>query len=208
VIALLSEILAAYPNIVIDECDHRFLTIGDRWPVEVEVCGLLYGIVRATKPAMILDLGTNIGLSASAFALGIRDNCINPYHNDPQHGLVVSIDIDDMNAQKYWNRIIGISQFILFKKISSLEFIPHDSFDIIFVDTLAELLHAELERYHSTLTKSGIFLIHDTRIDYPKRKHLMFKKREAIVTFLKDHLDFREYTFKTARGVTMLFRRA
>jgi predicted O-methyltransferase YrrM len=196
-VSITSELLAAYPQPEADRCDPRYATITDHWPVEVEVCDLLYGIVRALKPARILELGTNIGFSAAAMALGLRDNARGWDGNDSAGGLLITIDTVDFSAREWWAKLSDMSRFIKFLRKSSLEYEPQAPFNLIFIDTLKELLFRELERYHRWTAHPGWMMVHDSTI--------MPEKRAAIDKWLQSHRHWRNLTVGTARGVDILF---
>lgn len=203
----MKELQSVYSDIKPDDIDPRFSTIGNKWPVEFETCDLLYGIVRATKPLRVLELGTNVGLSSAALAIGLRDNARSFGGSKPFEGKLTTLDLADIKPYVYWAKIDGILPFIKFLCISSIntDFTQEyqRDYDLIFIDTIKELLDKELEIYSHVLSPTGVILVHDTLIDTHGKG---LSKRETIDRWLEFRLNWRSFTFRTARGVDMIYR--
>ena len=180
-----------------DWADHRYSTITDAWPVETETGEFLYGLVRAVKPRRILELGTNIGYSAAAMGSALDAN---QYDLAPGQvaapGKLITIDITDMGAAKTCTKL-GIKS-VEFIKANSLDYEPSGPFDLIFLDTLQELLEPELKRYEKWLEPNGWFLVHDSSI--------MPVKNNAIMTWLSHHPGWRRLRIPVARGLDIIFK--
>jgi len=185
--------LSVFGPLEADHCDPRYSTLkGDHWPVELEVCEFLYGLVRAIKPLNVLECGTNVGFSAAAIAIALRDN---------QSGHLTTLDIKDMGARENWQQLM-VSSFITFHVTDSRTFQPDATLDLIFLDTLKEYVLEEL-RHYEPYTKAGTLIaIHDTL--------MMPEKREQASRFIvgRSHLEgtWTSIFIHTARGLDLLRR--
>ena len=133
---------------------------------EIEYLDLLHALVFSSKPKLILETGTNVGISAIALAFALKTN-----HNKGGHnGHLISID-NDKQVQKKAIKLsedLGLIHYITFIESNSLDFInnhhSNTQYDFIFFDSTRKVRHTEYYELHARgLIKKGALLIfHDT----------------------------------------------
>jgi predicted O-methyltransferase YrrM len=182
--------LDAFGPLEPDHCDRRYLTLkGDHWPVELETCEFLYGLVRAIKPENVLECGTNVGYSAAAIGLALKAN---------NQGHLTTLDLKDMGGHEKW-RQLGIEQQITFWPADSRTFQTSNTYQLIFLDTLTENVLAELTHYEPNTEPGTIIAIHDALV--------MPQKRVQANQFLKGK-SWTSIFIHTARGLDLMRREA
>jgi predicted O-methyltransferase YrrM len=176
-----------------DCCDKRYQTITDHWPVELEVCEFLYGLVRAIKPTDILECGTNVGYSAAAMGLALRENM---GASGLGYGHLTTLDVRDMGAVERFKKL-NIEAYVTFKLADSTAYQTDTLYDLIFLDTIPDLVLNELYHYEANLAPGAIIAIHDSIV--------MPSKMEQANRWMKGK-NWRTMRIQTARGLDLLRR--
>lgn len=115
---------------------------------EVEMCDLLYGLVRFLKPALIVETGSHMGHGTMALALAVRDNGL---------GRIVSCEIDKNFLEKSEQRMRGC-ELVEFSHTHSRDLPEMKTADFVFSDSSYESRVLEY-----SLVKPGcFFVVHDT----------------------------------------------
>lgn len=166
-----------------DPNNPRWDMVLDGASVEIEVAEFLYSFVRMTKPKRILETGTNVGYSTIAMAQALKDN--------HEQGVIDTLDITDYSAS-----------FVDFDNINkilqpSLSFEPIGSYDLIFLDSLRELLYAEFVKYWDVLNDDGYVLIHDVRTQ-PEKKE--------TVDLIEQKYNLVSINLRSARGLSLFHK--
>lgn len=121
---------------------------------EVEVGEFLQAMVRLVKPTWILETGTYKGISSSYMGLGLKEN---------NSGTLETLEIDVNcieESKKLWAQV-GVEDKIVSYNGSSLDFVPKQNYQMIFLDTEPGIRFAELVRFFPYLDEGGFIGIHD-----------------------------------------------
>lgn len=151
---------------------------GDHGAVQLEEAAFLYGLVRCFKPRAIVETGCNIGLSASAMALALRDNC---------DGWLTTCDVEKRWCDATQHRLAMISIPSAVICASGVEAIGADKrVDLFFHDSLhteANVL-AEFNAVKSSIPPGGLAIFHDAHVvwDEGTVQHEMHKTIARIVS--------------------------
>lgn len=125
------------------------------WGVELEIGDFLWGLVRAFRPALVLESGTGIGISTRFLGSACKEN---------QHGRVISFEPDPVMLRDARKRVRGLPVEI--RDGTTLEWeTPRP--DFVFLDSFpGEVRRAEISKWLST----GVLLaIHDAgRYELPR----------------------------------------
>jgi hypothetical protein len=139
---------------------HRFVFPtedgSDPTGINVEEGELLYGLVRVFKPRLMLETGTNIGVSAMYAALAMKDNGF---------GKLLTIEgFKDLIpvAQKYFD-MVGVTEQveIVHAMTEDFELNKDQDIDFMWLDTKIETRYPEMEKFYPKLTNGGIICVHD-----------------------------------------------
>jgi predicted O-methyltransferase YrrM len=117
---------------------------------------LLYGLVRATKPKVILETGTNIGISTAYMALACRDNGFGHITTIEHLGIVAGL------AEKKLSDV-GLLQYVSVMRgeVADFKNDPTTNIDFMWLDTEFHQRYAELVRFFPLVSPGGIICIHD-----------------------------------------------
>lgn len=197
---------------------------------------LLWYLVRAFKPASVLEIGTHVGASTLYLAGALRDE---EEVRENRSKRLVTVDIADVNDPQHgaWKayglsrsprerlECFGVGEMVEFVTGNSLDLLRSgaDRFDLIFLDgdhaapTVYQEVCGALER----LSQGGLILLHDY---YPKEKaktsagmlmpgpRLAFERlqREGaqLQLFPLQDLPWRKIHFAAATSLTLVVRRA
>jgi len=135
----------------------------------------LYYLVRALRPARVLEVGTHIGASTAHIAAGLRDNA----RNGAPAARITSVDIEDVNdpVAGPWRRHgsphspaqllerLDMASSSRFVTQSSLAFLreTRDTWDFIFLDGdhRGATVYQEVPAALARLEPGGFLLLHD-----------------------------------------------
>lgn len=196
--------LSIFPEI--SDPSGRYLMHNDGG-VEVEIGQLLYGLVKATKPAFVLETGTHVGVGASYLGTACREN---------NYGEVVTIEFIQENYQaacKLFTQLnLNYVVTALFMDVAAYS--PDKPIDILFLDTEPQTRFAELLKFYPHVKEGGFILIHDLHPhmhQIPNEEHsfawpygpIPEQMRQLV---LRDEL--RPVHFRNPRGLTLFYKTA
>ena len=137
------------------ECPHpERWSMYDSMTAEVEVLEFLRTLVTTTKPEMVVETGTFLGVSTLCIAEGLRLNGF---------GRIISCEYDAKVFEQAKQKI-GASQFrdlIDLRNESSLEMKVDGMIDLFFSDSDMPIREQEVRRYLPQISPFGVILMHD-----------------------------------------------
>jgi len=122
--------------------------------VEVEVAEMLYGLVRAWRPNIVVETGTHLGISSAYIAQALEDN---------RSGQLTTYEVIPpllQNANALWfdldlkHRIKGVLE-------SSLTAEMPEDIDFLFLDSEPQFRFDEFIRFWPNVKEGGLIAIHD-----------------------------------------------
>lgn len=179
--------------------------------VECEVGEFLYGLVKVMKPALILETGTEFGISLMYISFALKQN---------NFGKIISLDIFDdlISKAKQLINNEGLCDYIETVKCESLKFQTIDKFDIIFIDSIPSIRFEEVLYYYDNLKEGGLFIIHDLHRHMSQCTPTKLPGKEEQLPFgwpygeipnkMKELLreKLKSFHFPTPRGLTILYK--
>ena len=141
----------------VSDSTNRFAMFNDAG-VETEVGEFLFGMVRVTKPHLILETGTHVGVGASYLGSALRANGfghLDTYEHDFTH----------------WNNALrllytlDLGTYVSARRADVRQLVLEDAYDMIFLDTEPDMRFDELLRFWPNLTPGGYLFIHDLHRD-------------------------------------------
>jgi len=116
----------------------------------------LYGFISLVKPSLVLDIGTNHGLSAIVMAMALRDCGLDK-------SKILTIDIDEGFLKIADAQIcsLGLSKYIDIRCCTSSELESELFFDVVFLDG-DHTLSGCLKDFDNVKRRATYVLIHDT----------------------------------------------
>lgn len=139
------------------ECpEPAFWSAHDAASAEYEVTSFLCALVRLTKPRLVVETGAFHGFTTVALANAVRDN---------GRGRVISVELEPTAAQSARDRIASDDLFEWATVIlsSSLEWLPDDPIDLLFLDAGAGWHRANEFLHFRPRMHPGTFIaVHDT----------------------------------------------
>jgi len=171
----------------------------DRMSAEVEVLDLLYSLVRALRPKVVLETGSYIGLSTCQLARAVRANGQGfVYSCDADHGRVAEA-IARLNEE-------SLSDYATVFPMRGIELIAQvggpipGPVDFAFIDSGLLERTTEVMVLLPKVSRSGILAIHDTNTHHGQngrgpRTELLRLGREA---------DLQVLFLDTPRGLALL----
>ena len=137
------------------ECPHpERWSMYDSMTAEVEVLEFLRTLVTTTKPNLVLETGTFLGVSTLVIAEGLRMN---------RYGRIISCEADPKVFAAAKEKI-DISEFrdlIDLRNESSLEMKVEGTIDLLFSDSDMPIREQEVRRYLPQISPFGLILMHD-----------------------------------------------
>ncbi len=125
----------------------------DEMAVEVEVAELLYALVRAAKPELVVEAGTGRGIASVFLAEALRDNGL---------GWLVSFEPDPAFAQQGRDALAGLPAEV--RQGRSLWFVGRQP-DLVFIDSLGDYRREDLE-FWLAYEPRPLLVVHDANRDY------------------------------------------
>jgi predicted O-methyltransferase YrrM len=126
----------------------------DGMSAESEVLEFLFQLVRTTKPKLIVETGTYLGLAACYIGRALKQN---------GRGKLITCELDD-NAFKQASQIIGLSSVhdsIDLRHCSSLDMQVEGPIDILFSDSEPSIRCDEIRRFWDQIPPHGLIVVHD-----------------------------------------------
>ncbi len=119
--------------------------------ITLEDAEFLYALVRLTKPARVLELGTGYGISATFIAEALQAN---------GSGLLLTVEPNKEIREAAWFMFGALP-------VSSVSDAPADDigWDIVFIDSGYATRQADIERW-LTNGYNGLIVIHDANRGY------------------------------------------
>jgi predicted O-methyltransferase YrrM len=137
------------------ECpEPRLWSMYDPQTAEKEVLDLLYALVRALKPRLVVETGTFSGISSTYIARAMRENGL---------GQLITCEIDPLVHQNACGRFraAGLSTIIDCRLGSSLDLKIDDQIDLLYCDSDLKARGVEVRRFLHNLNPFGLILMHD-----------------------------------------------
>ncbi|HVJ09625.1 MAG TPA: class I SAM-dependent methyltransferase [Acidisarcina sp.] len=148
--ALLPEYHRATP-----ECPHpERWSMYDSMTAEVEVLEFLRTLVTTTKPELVVETGSFLGVSTLWIAEGLKQNGF---------GRIISCEFDPVVFAQAREKIAasGLGQWIELRNESSLEMKVDGTIDLFFSDSDMPIREQEVKRFLPQINPQGIILMHD-----------------------------------------------
>ena len=126
--------------------------------IPIEQGWFLYGLMRAIRPRLVVEVGTHKGFSTMFLAGAVRDNGF---------GRVVSLDVQDWGQQaRLAARGFG-APWVECVIQSEETYVPSQPVEMLFHDGAhgGEAIVASLAHWEPYLAKGAVVLIDDTRLD-------------------------------------------
>ena len=143
------------------ECPHpeRWSMI-DSMTAEVEVLEFLATLVTTTKPRLVVETGSFLGVSTEWIARGLERN--GPLSGGAQ-AKVISCEYDAVVFERAKARVEAspLRPFIELRNESSLEMHVAGTIDLFFSDSDLPIREAEVKRFLPQINPNGIILMHD-----------------------------------------------
>ena len=148
--ALLPEYHRATPECPHPERWHMY----DSMTAEAEVLEFIRTLVTTTKPALVVETGSFLGVSTLWIAEALKINGF---------GKIISCEFDPVVFEKAKEKIAasGLSEWIELRNESSLEMHIEGTIDLFFSDSDMPIREAEVKRFLPQIRPTGIILIHD-----------------------------------------------
>jgi predicted O-methyltransferase YrrM len=148
--ALLPEYHRATPECPHPERWHMY----DSMTAEAEVLEFIRTLVTTTKPALVVETGSFLGVSTLWIAEALKSNGF---------GKIISCEFDPLVFEKAKEKIAasGLSEWIELRNESSLEMHIEGTIDLFFSDSDMPIREAEVKRFLPQIRPTGIILIHD-----------------------------------------------
>ncbi|HEV2113903.1 MAG TPA: prolipoprotein diacylglyceryl transferase family protein, partial [Terriglobales bacterium] len=160
----------------------------DSMTAEVEVLDFLRSLVTTTKPNLVVETGTFMGLSTISIAEGLRENGF---------GKVISCEADPVVFAKAQDKMkaSGLMDWIDCRNQSSFELEVPGSIDMFFSDSDINVREQEVRRFLPKISPYGVILMHDAS------SHLK-TVREAALRLQKEGL-ISAVLLPTPRGLVL-----
>ena len=126
----------------------------DSMTAEAEVLEFLRTLVTTTKPELVVETGSFLGVSTLWIAEGLKANGF---------GKIVSCEFDPVVFAKAEEKIAasGLGEWIELRNESSLEMTVEGRIDLFFSDSDMPIRAAEVKRFLPQINPYGVILIHD-----------------------------------------------
>lgn len=137
------------------ECPHpKRWSMYDSMTAEVEVLEFLRCVVTTTKPELVVETGTFIGISTLWIAEGLQAN---------GRGKVITCEYDPVVYANAKQRIQSseLSRWIECRNESSLEMKVEGTIDVLFSDSDMPIREQEVRRFLPQMNPYGLILMHD-----------------------------------------------
>ena len=165
--------------------------------VEIEVGEFLYGFIRMIKPELVLETGTNFGISAMYIAQALKDN---------GRGKLLSLERLLICKEIAQNRmkILGLEDYVELILIDSRDYKTERVYDFVFLDTEPCYRFQEFLTVFPNISAGGFVAIHDL---HPHMQQLNvppgpFGIIPETLKFLILNHTLQVFHFKTPRGLT------
>jgi prolipoprotein diacylglyceryl transferase len=165
----------------------------DSMTAEVEVLEFLQSLVTTTKPQLIVETGTFMGISTLWMAEGVKQNGF---------GKIVTCEFDPLVYAKARERIqeSGLKKWIDLRNESSLEMKVNGPINIFFSDSAIEIREQEVRYFLPQMSSDGLILMHDASSHLKTVREAALKmEQEGLISVL---------LMPTPRGLVLAQKRA
>jgi predicted O-methyltransferase YrrM len=170
------------------ECPHPELwSMYDSMSAEFEVLELIFALVTATKPQLIVETGSFIGVSTEWIARALARNAASAEQVGLPAGKIISCEYDPIVFARAQERFKGnpLSRFVDLRNASSLEMPVDGRIDMLFSDSDPDLREAEVRRFLPQMNPNGLILIHDASSHLGTVREAAKKlEREGLISIL------------------------
>ena len=122
--------------------------------VHAEEGEFLYSLIKIIRPKLVLETGTNVGISGRYIALGLADN---------GGGVLDTIEHDGEIAKQARLKIKAPGVTVNVLNMSTSEFVPTEQYDMMFFDSDPKDRFADMDRMFDHLNPGGIVGVHDQK---------------------------------------------
>jgi predicted O-methyltransferase YrrM len=175
--------------------------------LECEVGEFMYGLLRALKPARVLETGTHVGVGASYMGMALKDN---------KKGELDTVEFLPDIYSRAVQRIkrMGLEKIVHchLEDVAKWEVKPDHRYDFILLDTEPQTRFAEFVKFYDYLNEGGFIFIHDLHRhmhQIPNEEHGFawpFGKIPSFITELVKHRVLRPFYLPTPRGLTGFYK--
>jgi predicted O-methyltransferase YrrM len=132
----------------------------DSMTAEVEVLEFIATLVTTTKPRLVVETGSFLGVSTEWIARGLERNGPLP---DGTRAKVISCEYDPVVYAKAKERLATspLLPWIELRNESSLEMNVDGTIDLFFSDSDLTIREAEVKRFLPQINPNGVILMHD-----------------------------------------------
>jgi hypothetical protein len=118
---------------------------------ELEVGELIAGLIRGLQPDYVVETGSCVGVTSYIIGAALQMN---------GHGKLDTCEVDP-NAIA-WAKGLTKELPVRVNEIKSMEFVPQQNIDFLFLDSLLELRVPEFHRFSKWLNPGAVVVFHDT----------------------------------------------
>lgn len=159
------------------ECPHpERWSMYDSMTAEYEVLEFLKTLVTTTKPELIVETGSFMGVSTLWLAQGLKENGF---------GRIVSCEYDPVVFAKAQEKVkhSSVREWIDLRNESSLEMQVEGQIDLLFSDSDMPIREQEVRRYLPQLNPYGLILMHDASSHLKQVREAALKlEREGLIS--------------------------
>lgn len=159
------------------ECpDPERWSMYDSMTAEFEVLEFLKTLVTTTKPELIVETGSFMGVSTLWLAQGLKENGF---------GKIISCEYDPVVFAKAQEKVnhSPVNSWIDLRNESSLEMQVEGRIDLLFSDSDMPIREQEVRRYLPQLNPQGLILMHDASSHLKQVRDAALKlEREGLIS--------------------------
>lgn len=159
------------------ECPHpERWSMYDSMTAEFEVLEFLKTLVTTTKPELIVETGSFMGVSTLWLAQGLKENGF---------GKIVSCEYDPVVFAKAQDKVnqSPVKDWIDLRNESSLDMKVDGQIDLLFSDSDMPIREQEVRRYLPQLNPYGLILMHDASSHLQQVRDAALKlEREGLIS--------------------------
>jgi predicted O-methyltransferase YrrM len=159
------------------ECPHpERWSMYDSMTAEFEVLEFLKTLVTTTKPELILETGSFMGVSTLWLAQGLKENGF---------GKIISCEYDPVVFAKAQEKVkhSSVREWIDLRNESSLDMKVEGRIDLLFSDSDMPIREQEVRRYLPQLNPYGLILMHDASSHLKQVRDAALKlEREGLIS--------------------------
>lgn len=159
------------------ECpEPRLWSMFEAMTAEKEVLDLLYSIVRALKPRIVVETGTFAGISSTYIARALIEN---------GRGRLITCEMDPAAHAMAEKRFAeqGLTSHIDLRLSSSFDLELPETIDLLYCDSDVNVREEEVRRFIDRVSPFGLILMHDAGSHYQVvRQGALRLEREGLIS--------------------------